>query len=156
MTAWPCFYMFISYKNFHTSTMGGGYTKFQVLFCFFFRGRKRERAEGNGGNARASPFPCTGAALYCIISAHAKSAVRAWRNGRRAGFRIRYLCVWGFESLRSHQKSFGDDIRSFFIALMRHALMRGCAAGVACGDDFLYVFIKVFLNLYAVSVDLVR
>ena len=120
MTAWPCFYMFISYKNFHTSTMGGGYTKFRILF--FLCGRKRERAEGNGGNARASPFPCTGAALYCIISAH---VIGACERGEMADAPDlgsgTFVC--GGSSPFARTKKASETMSEAFCV---DALMRGC------------------------------
>ena len=112
MTAWSCFYAFISYKNFHTSTMGGVIQNFG--FCFVSSPRKETGADGRKRRKRAC-FPVSlhgsGALLYNKRARDRR--MRAWRNGRRAGFRIRYLCVWGFESLRSHQKSFGNSSGAF-------------------------------------------
>jgi hypothetical protein len=35
--------------------------------------------------------------------------LRAWRNGRRGGLKIRYRKVWGFDSLRSHPRQEGHE-----------------------------------------------
>ena len=111
---------------YHTRTFiqaqWGGLYKISDFVLFLLRGRKRERTEGNGGNARASPFPCTGAALYCIISAH---MIGACERGEMADAPDlgsgTFVC--GGSSPFARTKKASETMSEAFCV---DALMRGC------------------------------
>src|SRR5215203_5674194 len=67
--------------------------------------------------------PWTTAAASHLPCGKLERSSRAWRNGRRAGFRSRCLRTWGFESPRSHTPL----TRAFALHLLSPA--RGLAAG---------------------------